>query len=72
MQLIKILKLFSIYSENSDNIVDTQLCLPEIGFSHSIGYAEACKNLLNVEINKKTNLLTGEKDHSKKKRFTTQ
>ena len=59
--------IFNLFGKIPDNIVDTQLCLPEIGFSHSIGYAEACKNLLNVEINKKTNLLTGEKTTRKRK-----
>ena len=49
--------IFNLFGKIPDNIVDTQLCLPEIGFSHSIGYAEACKNLLNVEINKKNQFI---------------
>ena len=49
--------IFNLFGKIPDNIIDTQLCLPEIGFSHSIGYAEACENLLNIKINKKNQFI---------------
>ena len=49
--------LFNLFGKIPKNIVDTQICLSEIGYSHSMGYAEACKNLLNVNINKKNQFI---------------
>ncbi|MBD22116.1 MAG: hypothetical protein CL572_00410 [Alphaproteobacteria bacterium] len=48
---------FNLFGKIPKNIIDTQLCLPEIGYAHSMGYAEACKNLLNVNINKKNQFI---------------
>ena len=55
--------LFNLFGKIPNNLIDTQLCLPEIGYPISTGYAEACKDLLNIEIDKKTNLLIGENVH---------
>lgn len=49
--------LFNLFGKIPKNIIDTQICLSEIGYSHSMGYAEACKNLLNVNINKKNQFI---------------
>ena len=49
--------LFNLFGKIPKNIIDTQICLLEIGYSHSMGYAEACKNLLNVDINKKNQFI---------------
>ena len=49
--------LFNLFGKIPKNVVDIQLCLSEIGFSESVGYADACKNLLNVEINKKNQFI---------------
>ena len=49
--------LFNLFGKIPTNIIDTQICLSEIGYSHSMGYAEACKNLLNVNINKKNQFI---------------
>lgn len=49
--------LFNLFGKIPKNIIDTQICLSEIGYAHSMGYAEACKNLLNVNINKKNQFI---------------
>ncbi len=49
--------LFNLFGKIPKNVVDIQLCLSEMGFSESVGYADACKNLLNVEINKKNQFI---------------
>ena len=49
--------LFNLFGKIPKNIIDTQICLSEIGYSHSMGYADACKNLLNVNINKKNQFI---------------
>ena len=49
--------LFNLFGKIPTNIIDTQICLSEIGYAHSMGYAEACKNLLNVNINKKNQFI---------------
>ena len=49
--------LFNLFGKIPKNIIDTQICLSEIGYSHSLGYAEACKKLLNVNINKKNQFI---------------
>ena len=49
--------LFNLFGKIPKNIIDTQICLSEIGYSNSVGYAEACKNLLNVNINKKNQFI---------------
>ena len=49
--------LFNLFRKIPKNVVDIQLCLSEMGFSESVGYADACKNLLNVEINKKNQFI---------------
>ena len=49
--------LFNLFGKIPKNIIDTQICLSEIGYSHTMGYAEACKNLLNVNINKKNQFI---------------
>ena len=49
--------LFNLFGKIPKNIIDTQICLSEIGYAHSMGYADACKNLLNVNINKKNQFI---------------
>ena len=49
--------LFNLFGKIPENIVDIQLCLSEIGFSESLGYADACKNLLDVKIDKKNQFI---------------
>ena len=49
--------LFNLFGKIPKNIIDTQICLSEIGYAHSMGYAEACKNLLNVNISKKNQFI---------------
>ena len=49
--------LFNLFGKIPKNIIDTQICLSEIGYAHSMGYAEACKTLLNVNINKKNQFI---------------
>lgn len=49
--------LFNLFGKIPKNIIDTQICLSEIGYAHSMGYAEACKKLLNVNINKKNQFI---------------
>ncbi len=44
--------LFNLFGKIPENIIDIQLCLSEIGFSESLGYADACKNLLNIKVDK--------------------
>ena len=46
--------LFNLFGKIPENIVDIQLCLSEIGFPESLGYADACKNLLNIKWTKKS------------------
>ena len=33
-------------------IYDIQIYLEQLGYNHSVSYAKACKDLLNVQINK--------------------
>ena len=49
--------LFNLFGKIPENIVDIQLCLSEIGFSESLGYADACKNLLDIKIDKKNQFI---------------
>ena len=49
--------LFNLFGKIPKNIVDIQLCLSEIGFSESLGYADACKNLLDIKIDKKNQFI---------------
>ena len=49
--------LYNLFGRIPKNIIDTQLCLSEMGYSNSIGYAEACKNLLNITIDKKNQFI---------------
>ena len=49
--------LFNLFGKIPKNIIDTQICLSEIGYANSMGYADACKNLLNVNINKKNQFI---------------
>ena len=44
--------LFNIYNKIPPNVVDTQICMTLIGYPHSIGYANAVNDLLNIEIDK--------------------
>ncbi len=49
--------LFNLFGKIPINLIDTQLCLPEIGYPISTGYAEACKDLLNIQIDKKNQFI---------------
>ena len=44
--------LFNIYNKIPPNVVDTQICMTLIGYPHSIGYANAVNDLLNIRIDK--------------------
>ena len=49
--------LFNLFGKIPENIVDIQLCLYEIVFSESLGYDDACKNLLDIKIDKKNQFI---------------
>tara|TARA_X000001036_G_scaffold135205_1_gene128033 strand:+ start:265 stop:1092 length:828 start_codon:yes stop_codon:yes gene_type:complete len=44
--------LFNIFNKIPPNVVDTQICMTLIGYPHSIGYANAVNDLLNIRIDK--------------------
>ena len=43
---------FNIYKKIPMPIYDIQIYLEQLGYSHSVSYAKACKDLLNIQINK--------------------
>ena len=43
---------FNIYKKIPLPVYDIQIYLEQLGYNHSVSYAKACKDLLNVEINK--------------------
>ena len=43
---------FNIYKRIPMPIYDIQIYLEQLGYNHSVSYAKACKDLLNIEINK--------------------
>ena len=43
---------FNIYKKVPMPIYDIQIYLEQLGYNHSVSYAKACKDLLNIQINK--------------------
>ena len=43
---------FNIYKKIPRPIYDIQIYLEQLGYDHSVSYAKACKDLLNIEISK--------------------
>ncbi len=43
---------FNIYKKIPRPIIDTQIYLIALGYNHSISYANACKDLLNIQLDK--------------------
>ena len=43
---------FNIFNKVPCPIIDTQICLIALGYSDSTSYAKACRDLLNININK--------------------
>ena len=43
---------FNIYNKIPVPVYDIQIYLKQLGYNHSVSYASACKDLLNIEINK--------------------
>ena len=43
---------FNIYKKIPLPVYDIQIYLEQLGYNHSVSYAKACKDLLNVELNK--------------------
>ena len=43
---------FNIYKKIPVPVYDIQIYLEQLGYNHSVSYARACKDLLNIEINK--------------------
>ena len=43
---------FNIYKKIPLPIYDIQIYLEQLGYNHSVSYAKACKDLLNIQINK--------------------
>ena len=43
---------FNIYKKIPRPIYDIQIYLEQLGYDHSVSYARACKDLLNIQINK--------------------
>ncbi len=49
--------IYNLYGKIPKNVIDIQLCLTELGYSNSTGYAEACKYLLSIKIDKKNQFI---------------
>jgi len=49
--------IFNLFGKIPKNIIDIQICLTELGYPTSTGYAEACKYLLTIKIDKKNQFI---------------
>ena len=48
---------FNIYKKIPVPVYDIQIYLEQLGYNHSVSYAKACKDLLNIKINKKNQFI---------------
>ena len=60
---------YNIYGKIPRPIIDTQICLLALGYSHSISYAKACKDLLNIELDKNNQFVDWRKRPLDKKKL---
>ena len=49
--------IFNLFGKIPEKVIDIQICLTELGYPTSTGYAEACKNLLSIKIDKKNQFI---------------
>ncbi len=49
--------IFNLFGKIPEKIIDIQICLTELGYPNSTGYAEACKYLLGIKIDKKNQFI---------------
>ena len=49
--------IFNLFGKIPEKIIDIQICLTELGYPTSTGYAEACKYLLSIKIDKKNQFI---------------
>ncbi len=60
---------YNIYGKIPRPIIDTQICLLALGYSHSISYAKACKDFLNIELDKNNQFVDWRKRPLDKKKL---
>ena len=49
--------IFNLFGKIPEKIIDIQICLTELGYPNSTGYAEAYKYLLGIKIDKKNQFI---------------